>query len=65
MVICNSDTGKNEGGKNLKRINKVCMPGLYAAYVHCLASVSGVNNKFLLSSLVPLIILSLYLSPDP
>jgi len=51
--------------KNLKWINKVCTPGLYAAYVHCLASVSGVNSMFLLSSLVPLIILSLYLSPDP
>lgn len=41
------------------------MPGLYAAYVHCFASVSGVNNMFLLSSLLPLINLSLYLSPDP
>lgn len=51
--------------KNLKWIKKVCMPGLYAAYVHCLASVSGVNNMFLLSSLVSLIILSLYLSPNP
>lgn len=57
--------GRMKEKKNLKWINKVCMPGLYTAYVHCLASVSGVNNMFLLSSLVLLIILSLYLSPNP
>lgn len=38
--------GKNGGKKHLKWINKVCMSGLYTAYVCCLASVSGVNNMF-------------------
>lgn len=48
-----------------KRIYKVYIPGLYTACVHCLASVSGVNNTFLLPLLVSPRILSLYLSPGP